>query len=83
MINITHILWKRKAVGVALSKLKNGENIINITVKDKSGTRLVADPVKVTKEKLLNIYDIETINKRGLEGVFIPLADITRGVFNA
>ena len=83
MIKITHMLYSKRAFGVSLDKLKEGENVIDITVKDSNGNRLVAEPIKVTKQKLLNIYEVVVINKKDLRGVFIPLADIIRGVFDA
>jgi len=83
MIKITHILWRKKAIGVALNKLSSGWNEIAITVKDKNDNFLYPDVLYVTKERLLNIYKVETINNKGLRGVFIPLADIERGLFDA
>jgi hypothetical protein len=83
MIKITHILWSKKAIGVALNKLSEGENEIAITVKDKNGNFLYPDTITATKQRLLNYYEVENINKKGLMGVFIPLADIERGLFNA
>lgn len=82
-IKITHILWRKRAIGVSLRKLVDGLNEIKITVKDKANNRLYPDPIVISREKLLNIYSVETINKSGLQGVFIPLIDIERRVFNA
>jgi hypothetical protein len=83
MIKITHILWYKKAIGISLSKLVDGENTIQITVKNKTGKLLYPEPIVVTKQKLLTFYKVEQINKGGLQGVFMYLADIDRGVFDA
>jgi len=49
MIEITHILWKDRKIGVALWKLRNGENQIKITVKNKYGQELYPDILTVDK----------------------------------
>jgi len=51
MIEITHILWKDRKIGVALWKLRNGENQIKITVKNKYGQELYPDILTVYKER--------------------------------
>ena len=73
---ISGILWSRQAIGVSWNKL-NGEDTIEITVKDKSGTLLHPGKYKVNKKDLLEKYGpLEVINKGGLLGVFIPRKDL-------
>ena len=75
MIEISGILWSRQAIGVAWNKLRD-DDIIVITVKDKNGKFLHPGEYRVTKLVLLERYGLEVINKNGLEGVFIPRADL-------
>ena len=56
MIEITHILWRDRKIGVALWKLRNGENQIKITVKNKYGQELYPDILTVYKDELITKY---------------------------
>jgi len=56
MIEITHILWRDRKIGVALWKLRNGANQIKITVKNKYGQELYPDILTVYKDELITKY---------------------------
>jgi hypothetical protein len=76
MIEITHIKWSRKAIGVALHKLEEGANTIKITVLDKNKELMYPVPIVTTKGELIAKYGVEEINKNNLLGVWIPLKDL-------
>lgn len=70
---ITHILWSKKSIGLGLKAL--GREFV-VTVKDKAGEFLHPGVFKIEKDKALEKYKLETINNRGLQGVWIPLVDL-------
>ncbi len=72
-IEIPCILWKKRAVGVALQKLRAGLNIIKVTAKNKEGELYYPRSIVVHKETAVKLYGIETINQKGLRGVWLPL----------
>jgi hypothetical protein len=82
MIEITHILWRKQAIGVATHKLKSGINIIKVTVKNPKDEYYFPEPFEIDKEKAIKKYGpIEEINKN-LKGIFIPLTDIREETTN-
>ena len=81
MIKITHIKWGGRKIGIALHKLKDGDNEIAITAKDKNGQFYYEDTYLMNRQKLIDIFGISTINKNSLRGIWVPLADIERGIF--
>ena len=84
MIRITHILWRRpRSIGIALSKLKKGDNEVKVTAKGTNGQLYYPNTLIVNRERAINIYGVKSINKNNLQGIFIPTADIDRGVFDA
>ena len=76
MIEITHIKWDGYKIGVALHKLKKGNNRIKITAKDKNGNRYYPKAYVVDKDTLIDKYGVSVINKNSLLGVWIPLREI-------
>jgi len=84
MINITHILWRPpQSIEIIWNKLEPGDNVVNITVKDKSGTRMFPRPIIVNREKAKNIYGKTKVQKnKTLDGIRIPTFDIKEGKFN-
>lgn len=72
---ITHIMYIRKAIGVALNKLVDGENIIQITVTNANGNILYPNELHIDKSTVIDSYGISDINKHSLQGVWIPIDD--------
>jgi len=83
MINITHILWRPpQSIEIILSRLAPGDNVVNITVNDRTGTRLFPNKIVVNRENAINIYGITKVQKnKTLDGIRIPTIDITNGRF--
>ena len=75
MIDITHIKWSNSSIGVAMSKLVPGLNIIKITAKSTSGELYYPNVLVVDKQALMSKYGVTQINKRGLLGIWIPTKD--------
>ena len=73
IIEIPCILWKKRAVGVALSKLRAGLNIIKVTAKNKEGWLYYPRSIVVHKDTIVENYGIEIINQKGLRGIWLPL----------
>jgi len=75
IINISHIMYSKKAIGVALNKMKDGENIIQITVRNSHGKLVYPNELKIDRSTVIDLYGIMSINKHNLQGVWIPIAD--------
>lgn len=78
MIDITHIKWSEKKIGIALRKLKPGLNQFVITAKDKNGDYLYPGIFTIHREEAIQKYGLAVINKRNLTGIWIPLEDLER-----
>lgn len=76
MIKITHIMYSKKAIGIALHKLKTGINKFTITVRDKSGDKTYPNIYIINKEDAVEKYGISVINKKGLKGIWLPLDNL-------
>ena len=76
MIEITHALWKRHAIGIALNKLTPGLNKFKVTIKRVDGTIPYPETYVINREEAISKYGIEEINKKGMRGVFVPLDDL-------
>ncbi len=81
MIKISHIKWSGRKIGIALHKLKDGFNEVQITAKDKDGNLRYPNHFIIDRQHVINIYGVSIINKNNLEGIWIPLTDIERGYF--
>jgi len=79
MIEITHIMWGEKKIGIALHKMKSGDNDIKITEKDSKGNPYYPHPFVINKEQAISQYGINPIQKNGLPGIWVFIRDI---VFN-
>ena len=75
-IEISHIMWSNKKIGVALHKMKKGVNIIRITAIGKDGKPYYPETFEVNREEVVVKYGISTINRNNLPGVWIPIADL-------
>jgi hypothetical protein len=74
MITITHILWKKRAIGVALRNMPGGNSMIQITVHRKDGTLYYPRPFMVNREDIIRQFGIEKVNEPSLMGVWLPLS---------
>ena len=72
-IEITHIKWDGFKIGVALHKMVDGYNKINVTAKNKSGKLIHSEPILLNKQNAIEKYGVSIINKNGLKGVWISL----------
>ena len=75
MIEIPYIMWSKKAAGVALHKLKEGDNLVKITAKDQRGQPYFPHTITINKSEAVKAYGVSTINKGGLRGIWIPLPE--------
>ena len=76
MIKISHIMYSKKAIGIALNKLSNrGLNTVEITIRNKEGELMYPQRLQLDKEELMGRYEVEIINKNNLLGFWIPIDD--------
>ncbi len=79
-VRITHIMWSRpQRIEIALHKLVPGDNIIDVTVKEKGKRKF--QPFILNRENANNIYGVEEVQKGKFNGFVIPTFDITEGKF--
>jgi len=76
MIKISGIFWSQKKIGIALKSMTLGVNLFEVTVLDRKLERLYPRTFVINRERATEKYGISVINKRGLEGVWIPLTDL-------
>ena len=66
-------MYSTRKAGVALHKLKDGENEIRVTAKNKDGKLLYPNPIIINKSDAIGMYGINIINNHNLKGIWIPL----------
>ena len=76
MIEITHIKWAGKKIGIALRKLQHGLNYYTITAVGKDKKRYFPKVYKIDREAAIEKYGVSVINKGDLEGIWVPLSEI-------
>lgn len=78
MIRIKGIMYGERKIGISLRKMVPGNNDFEITVEDRYGDLLYPGTFVINREDALSKYGVCTINKRGLQGVWVPLADLKK-----
>lgn len=75
-ITITSIFWKYKAIGIDIRKLAE-ENLVEVTVEDKNGNRLLPNLYKIRRDLVLNKYKVEALeHKPEVQLVYIPIDEL-------
>ena len=78
MIRIKGIMYGAQKIGISLQKLVPGDNDFEITVEDRFGDLLYPGVFTINKEDAIKKYGISVINRRHLEGIWVPLSDLVR-----
>jgi hypothetical protein len=76
VIDITHIQWNKRAIGIALRKLHTGNNAFRVTAKDFRGAEYYPGTFAINREEAIKKYGVSVINKHNLSGLWIPLDDL-------
>jgi hypothetical protein len=76
MINISGIMWKDRRLGIALHKLRPGDNKFKVTVLNCTKEPHFPGVYIINLEKAIEKYGISIINRGDLRGIWVPLNDL-------
>jgi hypothetical protein len=76
MINISGIMWKDRRLGIALHKLRPGDNKFKVTVLNCTKEPHFPGIYIINLEKAIEKYGVSIINRNDLRGIWVPLNDL-------
>lgn len=76
-ITITNIFWKKHAIGIKLSKLASGDNLVRVIAEDKNDNYYYPNLYKINREEVIRKYGVDSLeNNPNVKIVHIPLDDL-------